>query len=72
MFAAILLASDQRRINRDHKEAEGDGLGPDIRELGAYSMLIPIIVGEDHVADNWFGCAANGWEESEIDRDSDI
>src|SRR6516225_1797696 len=28
MFAAILLAWDQRRINQDHREAEGDGSGP--------------------------------------------
>jgi hypothetical protein len=28
IFAAILRAWDQRRINRDHREAEGDGLGP--------------------------------------------
>ena len=44
----------------------------DVGELGSHAMLIPIIVGEDHVADNWFGCAANGWEESEIGETSDI
>jgi len=41
----------------------------DVGELGSHAMLIPIIVGEDHVADNWLGCAAYGWEESEIGRD---
>ena len=45
---------------------------PNVGELGPHTMLIPKIVSEDYVADNWLGCAANGWEESEIDRDSDI
>jgi len=30
-------------------------------------MLIFKIVAEDYVADNWFGRAANGWEESKYD-----
>jgi hypothetical protein len=31
-------------------------------------MLIPKIVSKDHVAENWLGCAAHGWEESKSFR----
>jgi hypothetical protein len=44
------------------------GFSSDVVELGWHSMLIPKIIGEDYVADNWFWCATDGREDREFDR----
>jgi len=54
--------------HRDHREGSSKGFSSDVIEFGGHSILILKIIGEDYVADDWFGCATEGREDREFDR----
>ena len=45
---------------------------PDVGELGPHTMLIPKIVSEDYVADNWLGCGPMDGKKVKSAETSDI